>query len=590
MLLDRDAHFDITTFTPFGKEMDGWETRRKRTRGHDFSLILLSAPTKIKQIDIDTAYFTGNYPPHASIQGITWSGLIKIGAEIKKFGGARKFLEQELPGFLFEPHDCYSQDAIKQSQGKPFSDAFLQSLLDRRPASDSEGLTEILDLFTLLVTLRQATILERARGVGIDQRTKAQEATASPNSINDYTYNLGRMGTKASEGEWRLALALFSQYWPSLIEWTPLKPGYPETRHNLFDLSGSCHGGSSSYFPTCDEPIAMLRVNMGPDGGIARLRVFGDEQPAAAPSGYRQRLQQWKAIGQTKDLSLLDRFRNQTLPFEHFFVAGPAGGLDDTVIFNNPRPTNIRQYLGDSSDDQPFIPSLTSKSCQTFVRTARGTYKQASLALIDTVNEKANVGRVVSKDELEHFTEFLTKDNKKLLYFSNSHYGTPMNTFKAEPGLDMGDGWETARALSRPYSYTYDENKFLSFKSSEFFVIKFLDSAYKLFSLEVDTNYFTGNNPESILIEVASIPTSESSEAQLVSSIKADSDTTQWQAILPRTRLRPGVVHTFCVNGDGETVNLANLGAFNAMKVTIYPDGGIIRFKGYGQEVQHSRL
>ena len=50
-----------------GKWMDGWESRRKRGPGHDYCIIKLGVPGRIKGVDIDTSYFTGNYPPAASI-------------------------------------------------------------------------------------------------------------------------------------------------------------------------------------------------------------------------------------------------------------------------------------------------------------------------------------------------------------------------------------------------------------------------------------------------------------------------------------------------------------------------------------------
>ena len=50
-----------------GKWMDGWESRRRRTPGHDFCIIRLGVPGVIRGFDIDTRFFTGNYPPHASI-------------------------------------------------------------------------------------------------------------------------------------------------------------------------------------------------------------------------------------------------------------------------------------------------------------------------------------------------------------------------------------------------------------------------------------------------------------------------------------------------------------------------------------------
>jgi len=50
-----------------GKWMDGWESRRKRTPGHDHCIIRLGVPGVLHGVDIDTSFFTGNFPPHASM-------------------------------------------------------------------------------------------------------------------------------------------------------------------------------------------------------------------------------------------------------------------------------------------------------------------------------------------------------------------------------------------------------------------------------------------------------------------------------------------------------------------------------------------
>lgn len=68
MLRDSEPIFIAEKCTDYGKWMDGWETRRKRTAGHDWCIIRLSGPTTIKGFLIDTAHFTGNYAPKISIQ------------------------------------------------------------------------------------------------------------------------------------------------------------------------------------------------------------------------------------------------------------------------------------------------------------------------------------------------------------------------------------------------------------------------------------------------------------------------------------------------------------------------------------------
>lgn len=59
--------FIADKYTDRGKWMDGWESRRKRTPGHDWCIIKLATPGKIYGVDIDTNHFLGNHPPNASI-------------------------------------------------------------------------------------------------------------------------------------------------------------------------------------------------------------------------------------------------------------------------------------------------------------------------------------------------------------------------------------------------------------------------------------------------------------------------------------------------------------------------------------------
>jgi len=54
-------------YTDRGKWMDGWESRRKRTAGHDWCILRLGKPGVIKELDIDTNHFVGNFPSHASV-------------------------------------------------------------------------------------------------------------------------------------------------------------------------------------------------------------------------------------------------------------------------------------------------------------------------------------------------------------------------------------------------------------------------------------------------------------------------------------------------------------------------------------------
>jgi allantoicase len=62
MLSDDDPVFIPDRYDQHGKWMDGWESRRKRTQGHDWCVIRI-CPGVIRGIEVDTSHFTGNFPP-----------------------------------------------------------------------------------------------------------------------------------------------------------------------------------------------------------------------------------------------------------------------------------------------------------------------------------------------------------------------------------------------------------------------------------------------------------------------------------------------------------------------------------------------
>ncbi len=67
-MLSADAPVFIPDkFDAHGKWMDGWESRRKRTSGHDFCVLRI-CPGVVKGVEIDTSHFTGNFPPAASLE------------------------------------------------------------------------------------------------------------------------------------------------------------------------------------------------------------------------------------------------------------------------------------------------------------------------------------------------------------------------------------------------------------------------------------------------------------------------------------------------------------------------------------------
>ncbi|MBU1374993.1 MAG: allantoicase [Alphaproteobacteria bacterium] len=71
-IIANDEHYGaVGNLTAPGRGVnmgDGWETRRRREPGHDWSVLELGAFGKIEEVVVDTAHFKGNYPDRCSIQ------------------------------------------------------------------------------------------------------------------------------------------------------------------------------------------------------------------------------------------------------------------------------------------------------------------------------------------------------------------------------------------------------------------------------------------------------------------------------------------------------------------------------------------
>ncbi|HET7016706.1 MAG TPA: allantoicase [Streptosporangiaceae bacterium] len=57
-----------------GKIYDGWETRRRRESGHDWAIVRLGCQGIVHGVVVDTAFFKGNYPPEISVEAANAEG------------------------------------------------------------------------------------------------------------------------------------------------------------------------------------------------------------------------------------------------------------------------------------------------------------------------------------------------------------------------------------------------------------------------------------------------------------------------------------------------------------------------------------
>ncbi len=75
-----EPRFSPATFGARGQVYDGWETRRRRKPGHDEAIVRLGVPGLVRGVDIDTSHFIGNFPPEGSVEACALPGYPDVEA------------------------------------------------------------------------------------------------------------------------------------------------------------------------------------------------------------------------------------------------------------------------------------------------------------------------------------------------------------------------------------------------------------------------------------------------------------------------------------------------------------------------------
>ena len=137
---------------------------------------------------------------------------------------------------------------------------------------------------------------------------------------------------------------------------------------------------------------------------------------------------------------------------------------------------------------------------------------------------------------------------------SDMHFGSKDNLIMPGRSANMGDGWETRRRRGPGHDW----------------LVLRLGAPGVFDRIEIDTNHFKGNYPESASLE--GCRTGESSLPALAS------DAAGWQEVLPRTKLGPNKLHSFARE-------LVARGPFTHVRLRIFPDGGVSRLRIHGRVV-----
>ncbi|MBL7944932.1 MAG: allantoicase [Flavobacteriales bacterium] len=303
--------FIADKYTDRGKWMDGWESRRKRTEGHDIAIIQLGAAGAIKGFDVDTAHFLGNQPQACSIEACyasdgDWENAAWV---------------EVLPRTVLNPGSQHFVEAVDSSQLSVARQA------GRQP--DNSELTTH-NLFThVKLHIYPDGGVARLRVYGEVQRdwsaarsmhasTELVDLAAAQNGAlaiqcNDMFFshmnNLIMPGRGVNMGDgWEtkrnrtpnnrdwviVRLAHKGIIKKALIDTCHFKGNYPDT----FTLEG-CNSAtddlSNAMWSTiiertklqadhehhyeqevhCTDPVTHVRLSIFPDGGVSRMRLWG---------------------------------------------------------------------------------------------------------------------------------------------------------------------------------------------------------------------------------------------------------------------------------------------------------------------------
>jgi allantoicase len=281
------AAFTPRTFGAKGQVYDGWETRRRREPGHDQAIVRLGTPGVVRAVVVDTSHFTGNFPSEASIEALRVTGHPTV-EELRAAEWTTLVERSALRGDTANVFAVESPCRWTHVRLSIYPDGGVARLRVHGEVVADPGLVEALGTVDLAAAELGGTVTgcsnlfygapERLIAPGLARSMgEGWETSRRRDTGNDWVeVRLAARGVvRVAELDttWFLGnapgAAALSAYdgtddpaestsWRPLTERTPLQP---DTRHRLL-LDAA-------------EPATHVRLDVYPDGGMARLRLWG---------------------------------------------------------------------------------------------------------------------------------------------------------------------------------------------------------------------------------------------------------------------------------------------------------------------------
>lgn len=277
-------------YTDRGKWMDGWETRRRREPGYDWCVIRLGMPGVIHGVVVDTAWFRGNYPAEASLEGCELDDPLDLKA-LASASWTELLPRSALAGDSKNRFAIGHRGRITHVRLNIFPDGGVARLRVHGVVTPRPGaLAGTIDL----AALEHGAWVESCSDMFFGSRNNLIKPGRS-RTMADGWETRRRRGPGHDWAIVRLAgagvvdaLELDTSHFKGnapgrcLVEgrpvdrpddWRPIlaSPLQPHTRHQFADELRRV------------GPVTHLRLSVFPDGGIARMRAFGQLVAAPAP-------------------------------------------------------------------------------------------------------------------------------------------------------------------------------------------------------------------------------------------------------------------------------------------------------------------
>ena len=322
LLTPAAAAFEPGHYSHRGEIVDGWETKRRREPGHDWALIRLGAAGIVTSVEVDTSFFTGNHPESCLVEACGREGYPSP-AELAEPAGwtvlvPRSPLAADTRNMFGVTDPCrYTHLRLSifpdggvarlRAHGHVVPDPRQLDGLTIDLASERHGGAVVASSDDFYTSARLLNRPDTARSMGEGWETRRRRdggpdhvviRLAFPGHVRQlivdtahFKYNASAeiavqaCGEGRTAGDIRASAAAGSAGpepapptgspdWAPLLGRTRLQP---DTRHVL---TVPAAGGG--------QPVAAIRLDAFPDGGISRLRVIGCISPEARRrAGYR---------------------------------------------------------------------------------------------------------------------------------------------------------------------------------------------------------------------------------------------------------------------------------------------------------------